>query len=95
MNIKDYYDMAMKVADEVLKDPMKGVSQILKTKLFGNRENHPRFEEFIGDYLAIAKSDLALYYNETESSYPLGQHAGMCEDELMIPVIVYPNTLKK
>jgi len=33
MNIKDYYDMAMKVADEVLKDPMKGVSQILKTKL--------------------------------------------------------------
>lgn len=33
MNIKDYYDMAMKVADEVLKDPMKGVGQILKTKL--------------------------------------------------------------
>ena len=33
MNIKDYYDMAMKVADEVLKDPMKGVSDILKNKL--------------------------------------------------------------
>ncbi|MBR1447440.1 MAG: hypothetical protein IJ588_01675 [Prevotella sp.] len=33
MNIKDYYNMAMKVADEVLKDPMKGVGQILKDKL--------------------------------------------------------------
>jgi aspartyl aminopeptidase len=33
MTIKDYYNMAMKVADEVLKDPMKGVGQILKDKL--------------------------------------------------------------
>ncbi len=33
MSLKDYYDQAMKVADEVLKDPVKGVSEILKNKL--------------------------------------------------------------
>lgn len=33
MNIKDYYNMAIKVTDEVLKDPMKNVGEILKNKL--------------------------------------------------------------
>ena len=33
MNIKEYYNMAIKVADEVLKDPMNSVSGILKGKL--------------------------------------------------------------
>ncbi|MDE5783375.1 MAG: hypothetical protein K2J86_01400 [Prevotella sp.] len=33
MNIKDYYNMAIKATDEVLKDPMKNVGEILKNKL--------------------------------------------------------------
>ncbi|MBR6484989.1 MAG: hypothetical protein IKT14_08205, partial [Clostridiales bacterium] len=66
--------------------------QVLETHLFGDHENHPRFEEFIGDFLAIAKSDLMLDYSDKPRE-PLkgkiGMHAGMCEDELMIPVITY------
>ena len=65
--------------------------QILETKLFGTKENHPRFEEFIGDFLAIAKSDLCLDYDyeDHEGLRFHGQHAGMCADEVYIPVIVY------
>ena len=62
--------------------------QVLRSKLFGDRQNHPRFEEFIGDYLAIAKSDMVLIYREQDDLYAKGQHAGICDDELMIPVIV-------
>lgn len=32
MNIKDYYNMAIKVADEVMKDPMNSTANILKEK---------------------------------------------------------------
>lgn len=64
--------------------------EVLDTKLFGDKANHPRLIEFIGDYLAIAKSDLCLSYKEEGESFKFkGQHAGMCEDELLIPFIVY------
>ncbi|MBQ6126754.1 MAG: alkaline phosphatase family protein [Erysipelotrichaceae bacterium] len=66
--------------------------QVLETRLFGDHENHPRFEEFVGDFLAIAKSDLVLDYSDRPKNSKGkfgGMHAGMCEDELMIPVITY------
>lgn len=63
--------------------------QVLDLKLFGDRPNHPRFEEFIGDFVAIAKANSVLVYQEEPKRQMLGQHAGMCEDEMMIPVIVY------
>ena len=66
--------------------------QVLETHLFGDHENHPRFKEFVGDFLAIAKSDLVLDYSDRPKNSKGkfgGMHAGMCEDELMIPVITY------
>ena len=66
-------------------------AQVIESKLFGNHQNHPRFEEFIGDYIAIAKSDMVLIYRERDNCFYHGQHAGICDDELMIPIIVYQN----
>ncbi len=66
-------------------------SQVLESKLFGVRGDHPRFEEFIGDYIAIAKSDMVLIYREGGDYFYKGQHAGMCDDEMMIPLIVCQN----
>lgn len=66
--------------------------QVLETHLFGDHENHPHFEDFIGDFLAIAKSDLILDYSEKPKDFTggkFGMHAGLCEDELMVPVITY------
>lgn len=63
-------------------------SQVLESKIFGLKENHKRFDSFIGDYLAIAKSDMAFVNIDHEREIK-GHHAGICDDELMIPVIVY------
>ena len=63
--------------------------QVLRSNLFGDRPNHPRLEEFIGDYLAIAKSDMILIYREQDNMHACGQHAGICDEELMVPVVVY------
>ena len=63
--------------------------QVKDVCLFGDHPDHPRFEEFIGDFLAVARSDLALYYGQEHREKPKGQHAGMCEDEMLVPVILY------
>ncbi len=63
--------------------------QVLQSKLFGPNENNPRFEEFIGDFIALAKGKACLSYQTEEKPNHKGQHAGTLEDELMIPVIIY------
>lgn len=63
--------------------------QILDLKLFGDRKPHPRFEEFIGDFMAIGKANTILAYKDKYAASFKGQHAGMCDDEVFVPVIVY------
>lgn len=63
--------------------------QVLATHLFGDGENHKRLNEFIGDYLAIAKANTVLAYEEKITVTSKGQHAGMTSDELIIPIIAY------
>ncbi|MBQ1476859.1 MAG: alkaline phosphatase family protein [Erysipelotrichaceae bacterium] len=64
--------------------------QVLETKLFGEGENHPRLNEMIGDYLAIAKGKAVFLYQDDPSTFThKGQHAGCHIDELEIPVITF------
>ena len=64
--------------------------EVIKTHLFGNHENHPKFEGFIGDFLAIAKDHTHFVYNDKPKDFKFkGSHAGCHIDELMIPVITY------
>ena len=61
--------------------------EIFESKIFGDMINHPKFEDYIGDYLAIAISDMA--FVSVDKEYIKGHHAGLCDDETTIPVIVY------
>ena len=63
--------------------------QVIDTRLFGDKDNHPRLEEFIGDFLAIGKANTILAYKEKTIPSMKGQHAGMLEDELMVPIIAF------
>lgn len=63
--------------------------QILEMNLFGNKNPHPRFEEFIGDYIAVGKANTVLAYKEKYVVSLKGQHAGICDDEIFVPVIIY------
>lgn len=59
-----------------------------KQNLFGKGENHPRFKDFIGDYLAIGISDVSIFNSREEANHFIGVHAGMTEKEMMVPLII-------
>lgn len=62
--------------------------EVLEQQLFGNGEVHPRFEDFLGDYLAIGIGDVSIFNSREQADFFVGVHAGMTEDEMMIPLII-------
>ena len=64
--------------------------QVLDSKIFGEYQNHERFEELIGDYLAVGKGDTVFIYNhDGDELVNKGHHAGSTTVERMIPIITY------
>ena len=61
--------------------------EVKQRKLFGPGRNHERFDEMVGDYVAVAVSDLTIFNTEEEARGFIGVHAGMTEAEMMIPLI--------
>lgn len=61
--------------------------EVLHEGIFGSGKPHAKFDDFVGDYLAIATDDLAI------EPRPLGEfmfnamHAGFSDDELNVPFI--------
>lgn len=66
--------------------------EIIDMKLFGNEASHPRFQDFLGDFIACAISDLNLDYDDC--NIILGSHAGATKEEIQIPVILYEGKKK-
>ena len=62
--------------------------QVLDSKLFGPGAEHQNFRGMLGDYLAIAVDDLSIYTTREEADYFVGVHAGLTEDEMIIPLII-------
>lgn len=60
--------------------------EVLEHKLFGEGIQHPKFEEFIGDFLAIAIADKGIAYSHASKQF-VSNHAGMTECEMMVPFI--------
>lgn len=61
-----------------------------KKGIFGSGTPHDRAKGFLGDYVAVATGDLALWYrNEKgESDGFKACHAGLTEDEMIVPLIL-------
>jgi len=56
-------------------------------QFFGSGMPHEKFESFLGDYLAVAVSDKNIMDHRVAN--PLkGIHAGILEDEVIVPVII-------
>jgi predicted AlkP superfamily pyrophosphatase or phosphodiesterase len=60
----------------------------LKMKLFGVGHPHPRTREFLGDFIAIATDHFNLV-TQKDSFIMKGQHAGLLEAEMMVPLIIH------
>ena len=62
--------------------------KVLEERIFGTGKEHENFRTMLGDYLAIAVSDLSIYNTREEAEHFIGVHAGLTEDEMVIPFIV-------
>ncbi len=62
--------------------------EIMESRLFGEGKQHPQFSSFLGDYLAVAKSNKAIYMYEKEAKEVVSTHAGLSEEEMMVPLIM-------
>lgn len=62
--------------------------EVLDEKLFGDGNLHPRFSEFIGDFLAVAVSNESIFISRREYENFIGVHAGLTEKEMMVPLII-------
>lgn len=64
--------------------------EVLEKGLFGPGEMHPKADDFLGDYLALAVGEATLRYRPVASAPPpkmIGQHAGVTEREMLVPLI--------
>lgn len=58
--------------------------QVKSRHLFGPGPEHPHFSDTLGDYVAVATSDLTLF---TSPKPFVGVHAGLTADEMTVPLI--------
>ncbi len=62
------------------------MEEVIERKLMGTGTPHKEFRGMLGDYLAIATSDLSIYFTEERW---LSMHGSLTEDEMLIPLIVF------
>ena len=62
------------------------MEEAIEKKLFGFREPRKEFRGLLGNYLAIAVSDLSIFFSEEPLS---SMHGSVTEDEMLIPLIAF------
>ncbi len=62
--------------------------QVLEQKLFGEKTPHPDFDAMLGDFLAIGIGNISLFCTREEADAIIGAHAGLCAEEMTIPLII-------
>lgn len=62
--------------------------EIYREKLFGKGAPHKNVDGMIGDYVAVAVTDLTIFNTKEEADNIIGVHAGYTKDELEIPIII-------
>lgn len=68
--------------------------EVIESKIFGTGNNNEYFEEAIGDFVALAKSDKCIIYDENSPIFK-SMHAGLTDREMLIPLIVKEKVKKK
>lgn len=83
--LEEFKDLFNKSYDKYFKLYTK--QEILDSKLFGEGKHHKLIDMFLGDYIALA-IDKYMFTLGTEKKH-IAHHAGMSEDEMMVPLIIY------
>lgn len=65
---------------------LKTKEEIIREFWFGRGDYHKYYRSSLGDFFALAISDKYFRYNENSVNL-VSMHAGICEDEMRIPLI--------
>ena len=60
--------------------------EVFSENLLGFGTEHIKTKDFIGDYLAVATSNVILNFKRSDFE-PIGGHAGLSEEEMTVPFI--------
>lgn len=60
-------------------------AEVKERQLFGKGTPHPRFDEILGDYIAVGIDNVSIY-NKRSKNF-VANHAGLTRDEMIIPLI--------
>lgn len=63
--------------------------EVLEKQLFGTGEEHVCFRDMLGDYLAVAVGDLAVFNTYEDVARFKAGHAGLTKQELDVPLILF------
>lgn len=66
-------------------------AHFLEAGYLGHGEKHPYIDHCLGDYIAIATSDK--YFDLTSENKHKAHHAGLKEDELKVPLVIFKGGL--
>ena len=93
MYVKEEYKAVFpKIFSDAFGDQFKLLThqEFLQSGLLGSGVPHVKTADFIGDYVAVAVADTALWYKDVNGEYQdyKGDHAGMTVEELTVPLIV-------
>lgn len=93
MYVKDEYKADFeKVFVDIFNDKFKLFThdEFINSGLLGDGIPHAKVSDFVGDFIAIAVSDVALWYKDINGEYNdfKGAHAGLTRDEMRVPLIV-------
>lgn len=61
--------------------------EVLEKNLFGKGNKNAHIDEFLGDYIAFAISDVALEW-ENKNKKITARHAGLTKEEMTVPLII-------
>ena len=61
--------------------------EVLERKLFGTGQEHEKFRDMLGDYLAVATSDQSIMF--TEDAPWVSMHGGATQREIKVPLIIF------
>lgn len=63
--------------------------EFINSGLLGDGIPHEKVCDFVGDFVAVAVSDVALWYKDINGEYKnfKGHHAGLTKDEMTVPLI--------
>ncbi len=67
--------------------------EVRKNSLFGFGKEHKKWNDFVGDFISVAKGKKTIIYrNKEKPSYSFkAHHAGMTDEEMLVPLIVISN----